>query len=529
MFKSIIYLLFVLLIICVEEFYPQISPGELTKAHANLEGLSNCTKCHQLGEQILNSKCLDCHSEIKELMNLNRGYHSSSDVRNKDCWSCHSEHHGRNFRIINFNPDNFNHDKTGFILTGSHKSIDCSKCHNSSFITDSKLKKKNKTFLGLTEKCQNCHEDYHQTTLGNDCTSCHNTEKFKPLKNFDHNKTNFRLTGRHDTVECISCHTMEKKNGKDFQRFKGLSFANCSSCHNDVHKGVFGADCKSCHSTNGFNVINQSAFNHSLTKFPLVGKHQQVGCNDCHKSGISVKPAFAMCINCHSDYHKGDFVVNGINRECKECHTEQGFSPSNFSIEEHNKLNFKLTGSHLAVPCKSCHGKNDAWHFKSIGKNCIDCHNNVHGSELTAEYLPENNCSYCHITDNWNTINFKHDLTAFKLLGKHKSVSCNQCHVQIDSSGKLSYRFASLKSDCVVCHNDIHYGQFIINQKNECSRCHTFDDWKPEKFNHNETKFSLAGAHSKLECSKCHKETVINGNKFIVFKLEDFRCASCHS
>jgi len=41
-------------------------------------------------------------SEIKNNINYGRGYHSSSDVKGKNCWVCHSEHHGRNFRIINF-------------------------------------------------------------------------------------------------------------------------------------------------------------------------------------------------------------------------------------------------------------------------------------------------------------------------------------------------------------------------------------------------------------------------------------------
>ena len=51
----------------------QISPGDLTKAHADLEGISNCTKCHEIGEKVLSSKCLDCHKEIKALVNAKIG------------------------------------------------------------------------------------------------------------------------------------------------------------------------------------------------------------------------------------------------------------------------------------------------------------------------------------------------------------------------------------------------------------------------------------------------------------------------
>ena len=64
--------------------FAQISPGELTTAHADLEGLSNCTKCHELGEKVLNSKCLDCHSEIKSLITFGEGFHSSGDVKGQN-------------------------------------------------------------------------------------------------------------------------------------------------------------------------------------------------------------------------------------------------------------------------------------------------------------------------------------------------------------------------------------------------------------------------------------------------------------
>ena len=98
----------------------QISPGDLTKAHSNLEGMSNCTKCHELGEQVNSGKCLECHSEIKKMINQGRGYHSFNAVQSKNCFDCHSEHNGRNFMIINFTPNTFDHKKTGYDLTGAH-------------------------------------------------------------------------------------------------------------------------------------------------------------------------------------------------------------------------------------------------------------------------------------------------------------------------------------------------------------------------------------------------------------------------
>ena len=121
------------------------------------------------------------------ILRLNRGlmpepdYHSSSEVKGKNCSSCHSEHHGRNFRIINFNPNSFDHKKTGFSLTGKHSRTDCKKCHKPDFINDSKLKKR-KEYISWSEAITviPCHEDYHQKTLGDNCNNCHNTDAFKP-------------------------------------------------------------------------------------------------------------------------------------------------------------------------------------------------------------------------------------------------------------------------------------------------------------------------------------------------------------
>lgn len=50
----------------------------------------------------------------------------------------------------------------------------------------------------------------------------------------------------------------------------------------------------------------------------------------------------------------------------------------------------------------------------------------------------------------------------------------------------------------------------------------------PKKFDHNKTNFSLEGAHHKVECAGCHPKVELNGNTFIKFKLDDFKCAACH-
>ncbi|MBZ0199861.1 MAG: cytochrome C [Ignavibacteriaceae bacterium] len=505
----------------------QISPGDLTKAHANLEGMSNCTKCHVLGEQINNSKCLDCHKEIGQLVNHGGGYHSTSDVKGKDCWSCHSEHHGRNFRIINFDPDNFDHSKTDFILTGKHEKTKCRDCHRSKFVKDGELKKRSKTYLGLSSECIACHEDSHQGTLGNDCNSCHNTEAFNPAKKFNHSQTAYKLTDAHIKVECIGCHKIEKKNGKDFQLFKPVEFGTCTSCHKDVHLGKFGKDCTTCHSISSFKNINRQSFDHDKTIYSLIGMHKSVQCNECHKESITAKLKHEFCFDCHSDFHKGQFTGEGKIEDCSSCHNEAGFIPSLYTIDKHNKIEFQLTGSHLAVSCQGCHKKTELWEFKLVETRCVDCHENIHGNELSEKFLPKNDCTSCHSTERWSAIVFEHDSTDFKLLGKHIYVSCRKCHYVENINKANEHKFVSLSKDCVTCHKDVHFGQFS-SEENSCFTCHSFNDWKPVKFDHNKTKFTLDGGHKNIDCSRCHKTVKEIGNIFVKYKLEDFKCAACH-
>ena len=113
------------LFLCYSLGLSQISPGKLTKAHAHLEGISQCTACHDLGAKVSEKKCLQCHTALNARVSKNSGYHASKDIKGKSCIACHSEHHGLNFEMIRFDKATFNHDLTGYSLKGAHKKQDC--------------------------------------------------------------------------------------------------------------------------------------------------------------------------------------------------------------------------------------------------------------------------------------------------------------------------------------------------------------------------------------------------------------------
>lgn len=507
----------------------QISPGDLTEAHKHLEGMSNCTKCHELGEEVTNDKCLDCHSDIRQSLQNNKGFHSSSDVIDQKCYNCHSEHHGRNFDIIRFDHDEFDHTLTGFELTGKHNEIECEDCHNTEFIQTEKHREKEETFLGLSQSCSSCHTDYHQGTLGDACADCHDTNKFIPASKFNHDNAKFALRGAHTEVECRACHNLEIRNNKSFQVFKGLQFENCIDCHQDIHKGKFGTNCESCHSVQSFKRIkNIDRFDHSKTNFPLVGQHQFVKCESCHQNSLSSKPKHEKCIDCHDDYHQGDFNVAGQIKDCSECHSEKGFLPSTFTLELHQKSQFPLTGSHLALPCVYCHKTGEDYEFDFRTTNCIECHDNIHSDKISSQFLNEQRCEDCHTTNFWSEINFDHNRTNFKLEGRHAATPCSDCHFTV-SENEVEQVFIGLSTGCESCHEDIHFNQFRIEGQTDCAGCHGFANWNPLKFDHSKTEFPLDGKHKNVACEKCHEQIETPVGKYVKYKFEDITCKNCHS
>jgi len=591
--------------------YGQISPGDLSEPHKELEGMSNCTQCHELGEKVLNSKCLDCHTEIQSLIDKDQGFHASSNVVREDCFKCHSEHHGRNFDMIRFDEDNFEHDLTGYPLEGKHAVVDCRECHMSDNIQNTEIRKRENTFLGLEQDCLSCHDDFHQKTLSTDCMSCHDMEAFRPATNFDHNDADYPLKGKHLDVDCIECHKVTTRNGLEFQEFANVPFSDCISCHTDPHENKLPGDCTQCHTETSFSFFNgQDEFNHNTTSFTLKGKHKQVDCFSCHKesdnplmvfqdnlkvretncvkchedthegkfgldcakchterSFFSMKDMdffdhtitdyplegkhlevdckqchtgrysesidFSACKNCHEDYHNEEFADNGISPDCLECHSlQEGFGYSLYTLEQHQESTFPLEGAHVATPCYACHVSEDdqRYTFRNLGSECIDCHQDIHEGYINQSFYPEDDCRSCHINDSWSEVTFDHSQTNWTLDGRHLEVNCRECHFieNTDNKGDTIQEFAKLDTNCIACHENVHNDSFAIDGITDCLRCHVTSSWIPENFDHGSTKFALEGKHKEIDCRACHTSSLENGKTIVLYKLNKFQCIDCH-
>lgn len=511
--------------------FGQISPGELSEPHAHLEGMSNCTQCHDLGKHVSDQKCLECHKELKSRIDQKKGFHTSLKVDKKACISCHSEHLSRKYDIVHLDKDKFDHQDTGWPLEGKHKEKKCVDCHKSEHITDPLIKKKKLTYLGLSTACLTCHEDKHQKSLSTNCTECHTFTSFKPATKFDHSKSKFILKGKHLNLDCKKCHELGTLNGKEFQKFKGIDTGKgCVSCHKDEHENKFGQNCVECHSEESFKILKgANKFDHNKTNFKLEDRHLTVDCKKCHKGSLTAPLLHNRCSDCHSDFHKGQFTQKSVSSDCKDCHTTKGFAGSSFTIERHNRTPFKIEGAHLATPCISCHKKEKEWKFSIPEKRCINCHENIHKNHLKEKFIPEGKCENCHSTENWGKVNFDHKTTEFELKGKHAEKSCRDCHFKKDANNVVIQTFAELKTNCDACHADVHQNQFVINGTTDCLSCHGgFDNWKANRFDHNATRFKLDGGHQKLECRKCHLENKSGIIPFIQYKNTKRECSDCH-
>jgi hypothetical protein len=150
----------------------QISPGPLSKAHQQLEGVTKCASCHEFGAGARGFKCVDCHGEIKRRADARTGLHArvirTNNDGQKECARCHVEHQGDRVPLIRLTTStSFDHAaQTGFVLQGKHRQLQCANCHNAKRVLPSarqelKAKDLNHTYLGLGRECLACHEDRH--------------------------------------------------------------------------------------------------------------------------------------------------------------------------------------------------------------------------------------------------------------------------------------------------------------------------------------------------------------------------------
>lgn len=515
----------------VDKFDHSITGYELRERHAEIK----CIDCHKQKVPTLETKdktfifkglktdCLSCHKDF----HLFADHKSERYAKPNDCMQCHNE---RDWKQIH----DFVHNKnTRYVIDGKHEELKCTECHVPQLHkTPPEPVQKGQYFWELLDSktCENCHKSPHEQEFtpefrAKQCTECHVTTGWKDQvtgQKFNHDKTRFKLTGKHEEIKCADCHVID---GKQVFKFKSFKQNFCQDCHENVHKKQFNTKfsakaCSECHTTKNFT--EQKPFDHDLTSFPLKGEHQKVKCQECHKptgerfspESKSIRNQYLFpnvkkdgCISCHADYHKGQ-----LSKNCTECHNEKGWKPSSF---DHNRQSqFRLRGAHKEVECQECHrpikGEKVEYkqrmhkviRYKPLGMDCVSCHEDVHKGRMGQT------CTDCHSERDWKITRDFHK--NFTLSGVHYTLSCTECHVD-------QRKLAGMSSNCLACHqrDDVHNGTLP-----NCADCHRQQFWENAEFKHSMSQFPLRGAHRTLDCIECHSRGIYQGTPTA--------CVSCH-
>src|SRR5690606_3465484 len=325
----------------------------------------NCAACHPAQRfKDTPQKCVSCHA-INDVHDGKNG---------RECKSCHKE---KSWKKVSFDHNRDTH----FALRGGHAKADCNSCH-----------KQGKFDVKLGTACIDCHrgDDVHKGNNGSECKQCHSESAWQDSK-FDHARdTDFALKGKHKDVTCDSCHRGGVRSSAG-EKMPKLA-TTCISCHraNDVHKGQQGDACEKCHSEAGWK--QQLTFDHSLTKFPLIGLHDTLPCASCHVNRV-FKDTSRICGDCHraDDKHKG-----GLGKACGQCHNPSGWNYWDFNHDKQTR--FALTGAHGQLTCASCHDK-PSEQIK-LSMQCYSCHakDDRHDGKFGRD------CTQCHSTENFTDV-----------------------------------------------------------------------------------------------------------------------------
>ena len=462
---------------------------------------ASCTSCHtSLDFTKASANCVSCHTDI------HRG------ALGVNCERCHTT---RSFvdqaRLARL------HEETRFPLRGAHATTPCESCHVPTAPGQPQ-------FTNRPTACASCHRaDYDRATtpphasagFPTNCTACHTEIAWRGAR-FDHNTTQFPLTGAHQATACSTCHADGVYKGKP---------TTCASCHQQDYAKTnapphaaasFATTCATCHTTASWQ---GAVFNHTATQFPLIGAHLTVACTSCHGDGV-YRGKSKTCVSCHqTDYDKTaspSHKAAGYSTDCASCHTSTAWHGASF---DHNTSQFPLTGAHGAVPCAMCHGDGV---FRGKPTTCVSCHTPEYTRTTTPPHPAAGfatTCATCHTTTSWLTATFNHTAaTTFPLTGGHLTATCVSCHADGVYKGK--------PTTCVSCHQP-EYGRTTkpphaaAGFATTCATCHTTASWLTATFDHTiGTAFPLTGAHVAVACASCHGDGVYKG--------KPTTCISCH-
>lgn len=407
-----------------------------------------------------------------------------------------------------FSPGGLNNQGSGALVGGflTHAEIgrQCGYCHPTPWDR-----------VDQSDLCLDCHQDI-KTDLSDrkslhgavrtvqtvdDCRVCHTEHQglvsdltFYSGENFPHDLLAFSLQAHSQLnwvrdITCVDCHQGS---------FQDISDAACIDCHSDLdastilaHQTNYGKECLACH--DGLETIN-TLYDHSLTDFPLFGKHQILACSSCHAGLSSVKEFEEMLISCLSCHADQDVHQKYLGEICEECHTPAGWDSAEFN---HTITGFILDGGHADLVCSDCHIDRT---FQGQKGDCLTCHREDEPHQM----IFGEDCAACHSTESWLVVQFDH-------AGPYSGF-CSTCHQKETPENHFP-------GQCSICHQTTAWKPvsvphtFPVNHEganNQCNLCHpanvfsTYDCYQCHEHNRSEMVNKHEGISNLDNCIRCH-------------------------
>lgn len=491
----------------------------------------------------LTQDCADCHEDV----------HAGRLARS--CELCHSQEAFR--PAVQFRHDDY------YVLQGAHADATCSDCHPvtaSNHEPNSPAEDIDDMRVAFDKvkgtACADCHQNPHRTRWPGDCTACHLAadetwaKGLRGVQPQTHAQTGFPLDEAHASVACEKCHGPGLPYGQRYPDPNTIGYARqpktCEGCHADPHGGQFlsrYSNCTDCHAAGQFKPAQFDVARHAET-YPLRGPHAIVACVKCHPTDpntgvcrfVSVPRE---CDACHADPHGGQFLAR--HARCTDCHDQERFLPARYDVAQH-AATYPLTGAHAAVPCIRCHVLTQGSPvrlFASTPRECKQCHADPHGGQFQRE-MAKGDCTACHRQDaaTFSIRPYDHARqTGYSLTGAHEKADCVDCHrgQKAGDPNEPSHEarvYRGTPVACDACHSDVHRGQFKLNEKQDCQRCHSStENWTANRFDHDrDARFKLEGAHADVACSSCHPSVrQPDGQDVVQYRPLGIRCEDCHA
>jgi Cytochrome c7 and related cytochrome c len=413
----------------------------------------------------------------------------------------------------NASTSQFDHNPTGFALTGTHVFVPCASCHI------------NARFKNTPTACFGCHNGMtapgaasvlsHPVTT-NYCEGCHQTTTWRDYRFIDH----VQALG-----PCANCHNNKIATGKTPKHI--ITEAACNTCHfntvtfkggivpTDPPKAPAAATTPAPAGTttttpagtaktstpaatatttappntslsNPAGVRTSSGMPNASTKPSHVGLIS--GCAACH-NGVAATGkrsnhivTSAPCETCHKStvtFAGARMNHTGLVANCVRCHSG--------AIATGRPAKHIVTNA----PCETCHKSTMTFagarvDHASLTATCVSCHNgSVAEGRPPRHIVTTSPCDACHRTAFWTPATYRHVSPAYVNHGP--GISCGSCHVA--NSQAAAWKFPAFKPNCAGCHVDKYRPMphvkfqrpvkvyYTVAELRDCTgSCHTYAD-----------------------------------------------------